>query len=173
MVSSGRRRGPLWRMRRKWAALGLLGRILTVALGLFVGLLLLGGILSAVAPSDGEPDAPAPSETPAVDTSAPLPTHPVKNPTVTATETVTVVPSTPPQPPPTKTVTKTAEAPEPTRTAEAPEPKTTAPAPDVYYENCDEARAAGAAPLHRGDPGYAPHLDRDGDGVACEPYVGH
>ncbi|MFC8365410.1 excalibur calcium-binding domain-containing protein [Streptomyces griseorubiginosus] len=90
-----------------------------------------------------------------------------------ATETVTVVPSTPPQPPPTKTVTKTAEAPEPTRTAEAPEPKTTAPAPDVYYENCDEARAAGAAPLHRGDPGYAPHLDRDGDGVACEPYLGH
>ncbi|MEV0375717.1 excalibur calcium-binding domain-containing protein [Streptomyces sp. NPDC050636] len=39
-----------------------------------------------------------------------------------------------------------------------------------YYKNCDEARAAGAAPLHKGEPGYAPHLDRDGDGVACEPY---
>ena len=38
----------------------------------------------------------------------------------------------------------------------------------VYYRNCDAARAAGAAPLHRGDPGYGPHLDRDGDGVACE-----
>nr|WP_246355380.1 excalibur calcium-binding domain-containing protein [Nocardioides ungokensis] len=38
----------------------------------------------------------------------------------------------------------------------------------VYYENCDAARAAGAAPLHRGDPGYGPHLDGDGDGVACE-----
>ncbi|UXX97613.1 excalibur calcium-binding domain-containing protein [Streptomyces sp. AD2-2] len=23
-------------------------------------------------------------------------------------------------------------------------------------------------PLHRGDPGYDSHLDRDGDGVACE-----
>ncbi len=38
----------------------------------------------------------------------------------------------------------------------------------VHYENCDAARAAGAAPVHRGDPGYGPHLDRDGDGSACE-----
>lgn len=38
----------------------------------------------------------------------------------------------------------------------------------VYYVNCSEARAAGAAPVHRGDPGYWPHLDRDGDGVACD-----
>ena len=44
-----------------------------------------------------------------------------------------------------------------------------APAPvDVYYENCDAARAAGAAPVYRGDPGYAKKLDRDGDGVGCE-----
>ncbi|MDA1361778.1 excalibur calcium-binding domain-containing protein [Glycomyces luteolus] len=42
----------------------------------------------------------------------------------------------------------------------------------VYYENCDEARADGAAPLYEGEPGYAPHLDADGDGVACEPYFG-
>ena len=38
----------------------------------------------------------------------------------------------------------------------------------VYYTNCDAARAAGAAPVLRGDPGYGPHLDRDGDGSACE-----
>jgi hypothetical protein len=38
----------------------------------------------------------------------------------------------------------------------------------VYYRNCDAARAAGAAPVHRGDPGYGSHLDRDGDGVGCE-----
>lgn len=38
----------------------------------------------------------------------------------------------------------------------------------VYYKNCSAARAAGVTPLHRGDPGYAKHLDRDGDGVACE-----
>lgn len=35
--------------------------------------------------------------------------------------------------------------------------------------NCDEARALGIAPIHRGQPGYAPHLDWDNDGIACEP----
>lgn len=38
----------------------------------------------------------------------------------------------------------------------------------VYYANCDEVRAAGAAPLYRGQPGYRSGLDRDGDGIACE-----
>nr|WP_277040511.1 excalibur calcium-binding domain-containing protein [Actinacidiphila oryziradicis] len=36
------------------------------------------------------------------------------------------------------------------------------------YANCAAARKAGAAPLHRGDPGYSTKLDRDGDGVACD-----
>lgn len=40
------------------------------------------------------------------------------------------------------------------------------------YPNCRAARAAGAAPLHAGQPGYGPHLDRDGDGIGCEPYRG-
>jgi hypothetical protein len=39
---------------------------------------------------------------------------------------------------------------------------------EVYYPNCSAARAAGAAPVRRGEPGYARHLDRDGDGVGCE-----
>ncbi|KAB8125980.1 hypothetical protein F9U64_21140 [Gracilibacillus oryzae] len=39
---------------------------------------------------------------------------------------------------------------------------------DVYYKNCTVARDAGAAPVRTGDPGYASHLDRDGDGVGCE-----
>ncbi|MGW6581162.1 excalibur calcium-binding domain-containing protein [Streptomyces globisporus] len=39
----------------------------------------------------------------------------------------------------------------------------------VYYENCDAARAAGAAPLLRGEPGYRDELDGEGDGIACEP----
>ncbi|MEU1525362.1 excalibur calcium-binding domain-containing protein [Nocardia rhamnosiphila] len=61
-------------------------------------------------------------------------------------------------------------APEPEWT---PEPTTAAPPPapapsNVYYKNCSAARAAGAAPLYTGDPGYGRHLDRDGDGVACE-----
>ena len=42
----------------------------------------------------------------------------------------------------------------------------------VYYSGCHEARAAGAAPLHRGDPGYRAEMDGDGDGIACEPYRG-
>ncbi|MFJ7777866.1 excalibur calcium-binding domain-containing protein [Streptomyces yangpuensis] len=56
--------------------------------------------------------------------------------------------------------------------------RTTAPASDddgtgggggsVSYRNCDAVRAAGAAPIRRGDPGYGRHLDRDGDGVGCE-----
>ncbi|WP_052493153.1 excalibur calcium-binding domain-containing protein [Rhodococcus sp. MEB064] len=50
-----------------------------------------------------------------------------------------------------------------------------APAPYVeessgsaYYKNCSAAKAAGAAPVYAGDPGYGSHLDRDGDGVGCE-----
>ena len=39
----------------------------------------------------------------------------------------------------------------------------------VYFRNCNEARAAGAAPLRRGKPGYRPEMDGDGDGIACEP----
>ena len=39
---------------------------------------------------------------------------------------------------------------------------------EPYYKNCSEARAAGVAPLHQGDPGYRSALDRDGDGTACE-----
>ncbi|MFI9531057.1 excalibur calcium-binding domain-containing protein [Micromonospora rosaria] len=38
----------------------------------------------------------------------------------------------------------------------------------VYYANCAAVRAAGKAPIRRGDPGYSRRLDRDGDGVACE-----
>jgi len=40
----------------------------------------------------------------------------------------------------------------------------------AYYPNCTAARRAGAAPLYRGDPGYRTPLDRDNDGIACEPY---
>ena len=52
------------------------------------------------------------------------------------------------------------------------------PSPQNYipagrtFRNCTEARAAGAAPVRRGEPGYGPHLDRDNDGTGCEPYRG-
>lgn len=38
----------------------------------------------------------------------------------------------------------------------------------VYYKNCDAAKAAGAAPIRRGQPGYRDALDRDKDGIACD-----
>ena len=38
----------------------------------------------------------------------------------------------------------------------------------TYYRNCAAARAAGAAPIQRGEPGYGRHLDRDNDGIACD-----
>ncbi|NUR67339.1 MAG: excalibur calcium-binding domain-containing protein [Streptomyces sp.] len=121
-------------------------------------LLLIGGIFNPVDPPEREPTPPATSSsTPSA--SAPSPEQPIDTPTVTATTTVTEAPP----PAPTKTLTKTAEAPEPT---------TNSPGADVYYDNCDEAHVAGDAPLDSGDPGYGPHLDRDGDGVACEPYLG-
>ena len=43
---------------------------------------------------------------------------------------------------------------------------------DVYYANCSEARANGAESIHEGEPGYREELDRDGDGMACEPWHG-
>lgn len=52
--------------------------------------------------------------------------------------------------------------------APQPEPVQPAAPSTAYYKNCDAARAAGAAPVRRGDPGYASHLDRDGDGIGCE-----
>ena len=68
-----------------------------------------------------------------------------------AAATVAVPPSAPVQP-----------APAPALVQAAP------PASSVYYANCTAARAAGAAPIMRGEPGYASKLDRDADGIACE-----
>lgn len=50
----------------------------------------------------------------------------------------------------------------------APQPVKPAPPAQAYYKNCAAAKAAGAAPVHRGQPGYGSHLDRDGDGIGCE-----
>ncbi|MEP7114358.1 MAG: excalibur calcium-binding domain-containing protein [Ilumatobacteraceae bacterium] len=47
-------------------------------------------------------------------------------------------------------------------------PPSVPPDTDVYYANCTEARAAGAAPIQIGEPGYRKALDRDNDGTACE-----
>ncbi|BBG05059.1 excalibur calcium-binding domain-containing protein [Pseudonocardia autotrophica] len=62
-----------------------------------------------------------------------------------------------------------APAPAPPRTASPPAAPAPARAPaGEAFKNCAAARAAGAAPVHRGQPGYGPHLDRDNDGIGCE-----
>lgn len=65
-----------------------------------------------------------------------------------------------------------ATAPPPTAapaTTAATAPPATSPAiTSVFYANCAAVRAAGKAPIRRGDPGYSSALDRDGDGIACE-----
>jgi hypothetical protein len=38
----------------------------------------------------------------------------------------------------------------------------------VYYQNCDDARAKGAAPVYANQPGYRAGLDSDSDGIGCE-----
>ena len=62
----------------------------------------------------------------------------------------TEAPTTTPAPTTTVEVTTTAEA-----------------AREPFYENCDAVRAAGKAPLLRGQPGFRDELDRNNDGVAC------
>ncbi len=71
----------------------------------------------------------------------------------------------------TTTVAPTTTLP-PTTTTAAPQP-TAPPAPQPFvgsasYANCDEVRAAGKAPIYRGDPGFEQKFDRDNDGVGCE-----
>lgn len=87
----------------------------------------------------------------------------------------TVRTPTPLPPPPSPTPADATTPPGPTATASTPGASTAAastPLPGVratpvVYKNCAEVRAAGKAPLHRGDPGYSSALDRNGDGEAC------
>lgn len=128
--------------------------------------LLLGGLIRAC--SGGGED-----ETPAATQSV------LGTPTTTSTTSVRWTPSPTPTPttrtPAPTTTSRPAGTPKP-RPNPQPDPdpnrdshRTTDPAPpaSVYYKNCDAVRAAGAAPIRRGDPGYRPGLDRDGDGVGC------
>jgi len=62
----------------------------------------------------------------------------------------------------------TSPSPSPSPSRKAPTTQTAPTKPLPMFRNCKEARAAGAAPIRRGEPGFGPHLDKDGDGVACE-----
>lgn len=75
--------------------------------------------------------------------------------------------------PPAVVLASVAPAPAPVAPAPvAPEPVAPAPiapAPAApYYQNCDAVRAAGAAPIRPGDPGFQPKFDGNDDGVGCE-----
>lgn len=89
--------------------------------------------------------------------------------TTTVTSTVTAEPETTIAEPVEPSVDMDANV-APAAVAAIPEPASVpAPAPAAtYYQNCTAVRAAGAAPLYAGSPGYSSKLDRDGDGVACE-----
>ena len=109
-----------------------------------------------------------PSENSRTSTVTSTVTRTIKPPTVTVTAqppvaTITAPPS---------TVTETAQAAPPlfesTPVYAPPLVDIPEPSSSVYYSNCSEARAAGAAPLYAGEPGYRPGLDRDSDGTACE-----
>ncbi|GAA0312125.1 hypothetical protein GCM10010302_58720 [Streptomyces polychromogenes] len=111
---------------------------------------------------------------------------PTASPTATASPSASASPSPSASASPSGTPTATAGAPSkpagiPSRPAPAAEPSNAPayPAPDkpqertqepsaVYYKNCDAAKAAGAAPIRRGQPGYRDALDRDKDGIACD-----
>lgn len=68
-----------------------------------------------------------------------------------------------------KVGTYVAPAPAPARQAQPSQPAAGSGAgASIYYRNCTAARAAGAAPVYSGQPGYGRHLDRDNDGVGCE-----
>ena len=90
---------------------------------------------------------------------------------IAATTTSTVVQTTTVAPPTTVAPATTVATTPATTRATTPATTTRATAttaPSVYYANCTAARAAGAAPVRRGQPGYGSHLDRDNDGIGCE-----
>lgn len=44
-----------------------------------------------------------------------------------------------------------------------------APQPGDRWGGCNDARAAGTAPIYSNEPGYRDNMDGDHDGIACEP----
>lgn len=147
----------LWHDRRGFS-------IAAIVLSVILGVALIGSLVGD--------DEPATVRTGAT-TSLPLPLAAVPATTAApattvATTTTTVVVQTTAAPtttPPTTAAPVTTRA--PVITSPPATTATTAGA-SAYYANCTDARAAGAAPLRRGDPGYRSGLDRDNDGVACE-----
>ncbi|MFI5497003.1 excalibur calcium-binding domain-containing protein [Actinoplanes sp. NPDC051859] len=115
---------------------------------------------TSTAPTKGLLGAiPAVTVAPATPSSSPTTISPAPK-TPTSTKSATRKPSTAPA--------QATVRPKPTTKRPKPQPTPTRDQPEsVYYKNCDAVRAAGKAPIRRGDPGYGRHLDRDGDGQGC------
>jgi Excalibur calcium-binding domain len=121
---------------------------------------------------DGGPERASAAETSTTEASVSTTSTPTTGgPTTTLPPTTTTT-----VPPTTTTVARTTTtsavppaAPPPT---EPPPPPTQPPPPTTEapqaYRNCRQAFLDDALPLYRGEPGYGPHLDGDGDGEACE-----
>ncbi len=134
---------------------------------------ILGCALTPAAPVTSKPDVAAAAP---VEQAAP-PSAPVEQAAPpSAPQPVVMTPPVPeaqrsPRPstqvPPSSPAPRTAPAPQ---VAPAPvrQDATDEPSGAVYYKNCAAARAAGAAPIQRGEPGYRSALDRDDDGTACD-----
>ena len=151
------------------------------------GVAMAGFVAIGVAGGSGESES-----TPAVTSSTTVAATTTKTTTATTTKTTTTTTTVPPTttttvPPTTTTVAPMPLVPQVQATTTTPyvppapayvPPPTTEPAyvpppvkapnAGVSYANCTAVKAAGAAPIYRGDPGYSSKLDRDGDGVACE-----
>lgn len=153
--------------RRKWPwALGA-GLVGLVALGAAVG--------------EEEPKAET-SSVVSTTSSSVAPTTTTVKPTTTTPRTTTSAPTTTSDSPAvvplvpqvgTTVVETTTEYTPPPAPAYTPPPVTQYTPPPVQqpsasYENCAEAKAAGVAPILKGEPGYGTHLDRDKDGIACD-----
>ncbi|MBM7230137.1 excalibur calcium-binding domain-containing protein [Dietzia cinnamea] len=155
---------PLAPYARRWPLVGSVS-----AAALVAG----AALMPATAPT------PVPAASPAAATGAIATSTVTSTVRTTTTTTVTRAPASTSSAPATPVASEPEPAPASTVAFEptyAPAPaQTYAPAPvaeqepqSAYYQNCSAARAAGAAPLYRGQPGYASKLDRDNDGVACE-----
>jgi hypothetical protein len=141
--------------------------------GLGIGLCLFAVVCTGIAmdnstrptdqPTSPKPSLPAPSAPGVIPHNPPTIPYPVSPPAVPSYSPTPIAPA------PDKRPVYSPPA-VPSVPSYNPAPITPAPSNPVpaYYSNCDAARKAGATPLYRGQPGYRPGLDRDGDGVACE-----
>lgn len=125
--------------------------------------------------SQAAPTTSSASRQPATTSSTTKPPTTTRSPEPTTTQPAPAVdePATVPQgfaeiPQEAATVAEEPPAPAPAPVP-APIPAAVAPAaPSTNYKNCTAVWNAIGGPIYAGNPGYASHLDRDGDGVGCE-----